>query len=208
MVGSSLLVAGFAERVLCVQSVAYSRVADPTSSSAVQEGDMASAFVLGPSPGTRMAFGRRTDGSLHAAIRLNWGKPSGQRPRRFWEAAPEVLLNHFDPELQAQLMGQIEKNAPIVCGEALERAGMRTADVEVFVTHQATYWQLSFIEDVLGLPLGVGFDTFAEYTNINSAGIPASLFHARKEGKISQGKKVLIFGPAAGYTYAAAAIHW
>lgn len=46
--GSSLILSGFAKHVLCVQSVAYSRVTDPTSSSSVQEADMASAFVIGP----------------------------------------------------------------------------------------------------------------------------------------------------------------
>jgi 3-oxoacyl-[acyl-carrier-protein] synthase III len=206
--GSSLILSGFAQRVLCVQSVAYSRVTDPTSSSTVQEADMASAFVIGPSPGTRMAFGWRTDGSLHSAIKLQWAPPSGHRGRRWWEGAPEALIIGFDPEKQAQLMGQIARNAPIVCHEALERAEMKADDLDVFITHQATYWQSSFIEDVLGLPPGVGFETFDEYANINSAGIPASVCHALQAGKIGPGKKVLLFGPAAGYTYAAAAIHW
>ena len=208
MSGSSLLMSGFARHVLFVQSVAYSRVTDPTSSSTVQEADMASAFVLGPSPGTRMAFGWRTDGSLHAAIKLHWAPPSGAKKRRWWESAPEGLYIDFDPELQAQLMGQIVKNAPIVCAEALERGEMTREDVEVFITHQATYWQSSLMEDVLGLKPGAGFEMFEEYANINSAGIPASVFHALKAGKISKGSKVLLFGPAAGYTYAAAAIHW
>lgn len=169
---------------------------------------MASAFVLGPSPGTRMAFSFRTDGSLHSAIKLHWAPPSGARARRWWEGAPEALIIGFDPEKQAQLMGQIADHAPIVCGEALDRAEMKAEGLDVFITHQATYWQSSFIEDVLALPRGVGFETFDEYANINSAGIPASMCHARKAGKIASGKKVLLFGPAAGYTYAAAAIHW
>lgn len=206
--GSSLLLSGFARHVLCVQSVAYSRVTDPSSSSTVQEADMASAFVLGPSPGTQIGFGWRTDGSLHGAIKLQWAPPSDARPRRWWEPPRDALTIGFDPELQAQLMSQIAENAPIVCGEALGRAEMRVEDLDVFVTHQATYWQSSFMEDVLGVKPGVGFETFEEYANINSAGIPASVCHARRDGRIAKGKKVLLFGPAAGYTYAAAAIHW
>jgi 3-oxoacyl-[acyl-carrier-protein] synthase-3 len=208
MVGSSLLMSGFARHVLCVQSVAYSRVTDPTSSSTVQEADMASAFVLGPSPGTQMAFGWRTAGRLHGAIKLHWAPPSDAKPRRWWEGAKDGLYIGFDPELQAELMGQIAENAPIVCSEALGRAELRVEDLDVFITHQATYWQSSFMEDVLGVRPGVGFETFDEYANINSAGIPTSVCHARQQGKIGKGKKVLLFGPAAGYTYAAAAIRW
>ena len=208
MAGSSMITSGFARHVLCVQSVAYSRVTDPSSSSTVQEADMASAFVLGPSPGTQMAFGWRTEGRLHGAIKLHWAPPTDAPPRRWWEGAREALYIGFDPELQAQLMGQIAENAPIVCQEALGRAEMTVDELEVFITHQATYWQSSFMEDVLGVPPGVGFETFEDYANINSAGIPTSVFHARQQGKIGPGRKVLLFGPAAGYTYAAAAIRW
>jgi 3-oxoacyl-[acyl-carrier-protein] synthase-3 len=208
MAASSLIVAEFARHVLCVQSVAYSRVTDPTASSTVQEGDMASAFVVGPSPGARMAFGWRTDGSLHSAIKLRWAPPSAAEARRWWEPATEALSISFEPQLQAQLMGQIAKNASIVCHLALERAEMTLGEVDLFITHQATYWQSSFIEDVLGLGEGVGFETFEEYANINSSGIPASILHARQAGRLEQGARALLFGPAAGYTYAAAAIEW
>ena len=208
MVGSSLLLSGFARHVLCVQSVAYSRVTDPSSSSTVLEADMASAFVIGPSPGTQMAFGWRTQGRLHAAIKLHWAPPSDARPRKWWEGAKDALYIGFDPALQAELMGQIAENAPIVCNEALERAGMHLEDLDVFITHQATYWQSSFMEEALGVKAGVGFEMFDEYANINSAGIPASVYHARQQGRIGKGSQVLLFGPAAGYTYGAAAIRW
>jgi len=208
MVSSSLILAGFARRVLCVQSVAYSRVTDPGASSTVQEADMASAFVVGRSPGTRMAFAWRTDGQLHAAIKLHWAPPVGAKPRRWWESSQDSLVIGFDPGLQAKLMGQIAENAPIVCAEALERAEIPLDDLDVFITHAATYWQTSFMADTLGLRPGVPFEKFEEYANINSAGIPTAVQHARLEGRIQKGGRVLLFGPAAGYTYAAAAIVW
>jgi len=43
---------------------------------------------------------------------------------------------------------------------------MKREELDVFITHQATYWQSSFIEETLGLAQGVGFETFDEYTNI------------------------------------------
>lgn len=207
-VGSSLIVSGFGRHVLCVQSTAYSRVSDPASSTNVQDADLASSFVLGPSPGAEMAVSWRTDGRLHAAIRLEWAMPGDQPPARWWERSPEKLQIRFDPALQEQVMSEIAQNARTVCDEALDRAQMRTEELDIFIAHQPMAWNSAFMADVLGLADGVAFDTFEEYACINSVGIPASIYEARRSGRIKRGSKVLLFGPAAGYTFAAAAIRW
>ncbi len=207
-VGASMISAGFAKNILCVQSVAYSRVSDPGSSSTVQEADMAAAFVLGPTPSSLCAFSWRTDGRLHGAIRLEWTAPSGQAPRRYWERSQERFLIRFDPALQPQVMGELRDYARTVCQEALERAGLRIDQIDAFVSHQPMSWYAAFMSDSLGLRDGVSFDTFEEYASINSVSISASLHHARRVGHVGPGKNVLLFGPAAGYTYGAAAIRW
>jgi 3-oxoacyl-[acyl-carrier-protein] synthase III len=207
-VGASLLLSGFARYVLCVQSTAYSRVSDPTSSSAMQEGDMASAFVLGPSTGTLMTSSWRTDGRLHGAIKLHWAPPAGAPPRRWWERSQDSLLIGFDPALQEQVMRDIAENCRVVCDEALSRAELRREEIDIFIAHQPMSWNRAFMEDILDLADGIAFDTFEEYASINSAGIPASICEARRVGRIKKGSKVLLFGPAAGYTYAAMAIRW
>ncbi len=208
LVASSLVASGAAKHVLCVQSCAYSRVTDPGASSTVQEGDGAGAFVIGPSPGTTMCFSTRTDGRLHAAIGLEWRAPSGSEGRRYWERAQEQLLIRFDPALQAQVMGELRSYAKTVCSEALERAELRVEDLDLFVSHQPMSWYTAFIEESLGLREGVAFDTFEEYGSVNSVSISASLHHARRAGRVGAGRRVLMFGPAAGYTYAAVAIRW
>jgi 3-oxoacyl-[acyl-carrier-protein] synthase III len=207
-VAASLVTSGFARHVLCVQSAAYSRVSDPGSSSTVQEGDMASAFVVGPSPGARLALSWRTDGRLHGAIKLAWRAPAGAPPRRAWEPAPERLLISFDPALQEEVMGEIATNARTVCFEALARAELAPGEVDLFIAHQPMSYNRVLMEEVLGLREGVAFDTFEEYASINSCGIPASIHEARRGGQIERGQRVLLFGPAAGYTYAAAAMRW
>lgn len=207
-VGSSLVASGAARHVLCVQSVAYSRVSDPGSSSAVQEADLASAFVIGPSPGSSMAFSWRTDGRLHSATTLQWSPQTGDTPRRYWERSKEALFIRFDQAQQSQVMADLRRYAPVVCAEALARAEMRMEEIDVFISHQPMVWHRAFIEEVLGLREGVAFDTFEEYANVNSCSIPASLHHARLASRVPRGAKVLVFGPAAGYTYAAAALRW
>lgn len=207
-VGSSLIMSGFARHVLCVQSAAYSRVSDPSASSSVQEGDLAAAFVLGPSRGTSMAVSWRTDGRLHAAINLHWARPAGAGGRRWWDPAGEALLIGFDPALQAEVMGELERNAHVVCDEALQRAELPRDAIDILISHQPNAWQRAFMEDILGLRDGAAFDTFEEYASVNSPGLTASVHHAIHEGRIKKGSNVLLFGPAAGYTYAALAIRW
>jgi 3-oxoacyl-[acyl-carrier-protein] synthase-3 len=207
-VGASLITSGFARHVLCVQSVAYSRVSDRSVSSSIQEGDMASAFVLGPSPGTVMASSWRTGGSLHAAIKLHWTAPGRARPRRWWERSHESFLIGFDAKLQEKVNGEIAAHALLTCEEALGRVEMRLGDVEVFISHQPMSWYRAFMEDVLALPDGVAFDTFEEYANVNSASLPSALYVARRSGVVGAGKRVLLYCPAAGYTYGAIALRW
>lgn len=206
--GSSLIQSGFARYVLCVQSCAYSRVTDPGSSSTIQEGDMASAFVLGPSKGTEMAFAWRTDGELHAAIKLQWATSTGSKPRKYWESSQERLLIRFDNELQARVMPQSQEYARITCNEALAKIKMKRDEIEVLLSHQPMSWNSSFMEESLGLKSGISFDTFEEYANINSASLTTSMKHACKNKMISSRKNVLMCCPSAGYTYGAVAIHW
>lgn len=210
-VACAQIAAGFARHVLCVQSVAYSRVSDPGASSTVQEGDGAGAFVVGPSEGGSIAFSFRTDGRLHGAIRLGWDVPTprpGAPRRAYWEGSQERLLIRFEPELQPQVMGELRAYAREVCGEALARAELTVAELDLFVSHQPMAWYAAFMEDSLGLADGVSYDTFAEYGSINSVSLSASLHHARRARRVSPGSRVLLFGPAAGYTYAAAAVRW
>lgn len=208
MVGSSLIVAGHAETVLCVQSSALSRVSDPGASSSLQEADMASAFVIGPRPGAEMAFSFRTDGRLHGAISTPWETPVGTPKRRYWEPPPERLLVHFDRNLQPEVMQQTAEMSKLVCGEALLRAGLRLEEIDIFISHQPMSWFEAFMSDVLGLRDGIAFNTFEEYANINACCMTASVHHAQLDGRLRRGSRLLMYGPAAGYTYGAAAIRW
>jgi len=204
---AAMIASGQARHVLCVHSVPYSRLGDPTASGALQEGDMAAAFVVGPSPGSRMSFAWRTDGRLHAAIRLAWAAPDAAK-RRYWEPSRERLLIHWNEALQPEVMGELERYATLVCGEALGRAGMRVHDLDLFVSHQPMSWYAAFLDDVLGLLDGVTYTSFEEYASINACSVTASLHEAGRAGRVRRGQRVLVFTPGAGYTYAAMALTW
>jgi len=204
---AAMIASGQAQRVLCVHSVAYSRLSDPMGSGALQEGDMAAAFVVGQKRGARMSFAWRTDGRLHAAIRLAWSAPDASK-RRYWEPSRERLLIHWNEALQPEVMGELEHYATTVSAEALGRAGFAMGDLDVFVSHQPMSWYAAFLDDVLGLRDGVTYTSFEEYASINSASVTASLHEAGRAGRLRRGDRVLVFTPGAGYTYAAMALTW
>jgi 3-oxoacyl-[acyl-carrier-protein] synthase-3 len=205
---AAMVSSGLVRNVLCTQSCVYSRVTDPNTASTVQEGDLAAAFVLGHRDGGRMAFSWRTDGRLHDATLLQWDAPTGAPRRRYWEQPKERLLIRFDGTLQPQVMSDLQRYAPIVVAEALGRAEMRLEEVEVFISHQPMAWYPEFIEETLGLRPGAMIHTFEEYANVNSPSLTASLHEAIRSQRITRGTQVLFFGPAAGYTYGAAALRW
>jgi 3-oxoacyl-[acyl-carrier-protein] synthase-3 len=207
-VAASLVASGQARHVLCTQSVAYSRVRDPGVSASFQEGDMASAFVVGSSSTSELQFAWQTDGSLHEAIRLDWDAPTGAAPRRYWEQPRERIVIRWRDDLQRQVMSQVEGKARALVNDVLARAGTRIDEIDCFVTHQPMNWFVAFMEDVLGLRDGVAVSTFEEYANINSASVTASLHHAVVQRGLRRGARVLIFCPGAGYTYGAAVVRW
>ena len=207
-VAASLIASGQADHVLCTQSVAYSRVRDPGVSASFQEGDMASAFVVGRSPGAELTFAWETDGSLAEAIRLDWDAPTGARPRQYWEPARERIVIRWRDDLQQQVMAQVEGKAKALCDQVLSRAGVRLDDIDAFITHQPMNWFVPFMEDVLGLREGIAVSTFEEFANINSASVTATLHHAITQRRIRRGRYALIFCPGAGYTYGAAVTRW
>ena len=208
MLGASLIATGQARHVLCVQSIAYSRLRDPNASTTLFEADMASAFVLGKVRGTEMSFSWRTAGHMHAAISLGWRRPTGAPPTPYWEGPRERLLIGFDRELQKRVNADVAHYAEVTCTEALGRAEIGLTDVELFVSHQPMSWYTAYMEDTLGLRDGIAFSTFEEYANVNSASVVANLFEARRTGHIDRGTRVLMYCPAAGYTYGAAVVRW
>jgi 3-oxoacyl-[acyl-carrier-protein] synthase III len=207
-VGSMLIQTGFARHVLCIQSAAYSRISDLGTSSSIQEADLATAFVLGPSPGSEISYAWATDGELHDAIRLEWGQPMSSVTRRWWEPSQESLLIRFDEVLQARVMGDFEAHIKRVSDEAMTKAGMGYDELAILIPHQGMSWMRPLMEDILGVREGVGFDTFEEFGNVNSPGIASCLHEARQLNRLKRGTKLLIAAPGAGYTYAAVAMRW
>jgi 3-oxoacyl-[acyl-carrier-protein] synthase III len=108
-------------------------------------------------------------------------------------------------EGQAVFRWATSKITPIALS-AIERAGLRPSDIDVFIPHQAN---LRIIESIARQLRTAGArqdmvvaDDIVESGNTSSASIPLALDHLRAAGTVRSGDVMLLVGFGAGLTYA------
>jgi 3-oxoacyl-[acyl-carrier-protein] synthase-3 len=92
--------------------------------------------------------------------------------------------------------------------EVLERAGLTTDDVDLFVYHQANARIIAAVGDKLGLQPDRVVDCIASYGNTSAASIPIALAEAEADGRLKPGMRVLLGAFGAGFTWGGALMEW
>lgn len=93
--------------------------------------------------------------------------------------------------------------APIAL-QALDRAGVAVADLDVFIPHQANMRIIDALAKAIGLPPSVTIARdIAEQGNTSSASIPLAMDALRASGAVSSGDTALLIGFGAGLVHAA-----
>jgi 3-oxoacyl-[acyl-carrier-protein] synthase-3 len=95
-----------------------------------------------------------------------------------------------------------------VTEQALQAAGLGIADIDVFVYHQANARILRAVGERLALPPERVVDCIELVGNTSAASIPLALEHARQEGRLHDGTRVLLAAIGAGFTWGAVALEW
>ena len=92
--------------------------------------------------------------------------------------------------------------------EALAANNLKTADIDLFIPHQAN----RRIIDAIGKRLGINGDqlfiNLERYGNTSSASIPIALDEVNRSGRIKEGDIVLLDAFGGGMTWGAALIRW
>lgn len=93
--------------------------------------------------------------------------------------------------------------------EAVARAGLDLADVNLVIPHQANtrIIQSSVIRQ-LKIPEHKVFINLERYGNTSAASIPIALCEAIEAGKVQPGQNLVLVGFGAGLTWAATAVRW
>jgi 3-oxoacyl-[acyl-carrier-protein] synthase-3 len=183
---------GQARCALVVGAEVFSRILDWTDrGTCVLFGDGAGAVVLEASdtPGI-LSSHLHADGS-YAAILNTPGHVSGG-------------AIHGDPTLKMD-GGAVFKLAVRVleesAHEALAANGMKVADLDAYIPHQANVRIVSHVAKKLGLADAKCIVTVDRHANTSAASIPLALDVAVRDGRITKGSNVLLQGVGGGFTW-------
>lgn len=90
---------------------------------------------------------------------------------------------------------------PETIQEALQSAGKKVEDLDLFIPHQANLRIAQFVQQKLNLPDDKIFNNIQKYGNTTAASIPIALSEAVQQGKIQRGNLILLSAFGSGFTW-------
>ena len=191
--GAAQVESGRAEHVLLVGADFITRITDyEDRKSAPLFGDAAGAVVLGPADGDSGVIGPiklGADGSMAQAIQVSHH---------------DRLLRMDGPEVYKHAVRRMTE----VTHEAVERAGVALADIDLFVYHQANGRITRALGERLGVPAERVVDCIETLGNSSAATLPLGLAFAHRDGRLKPGALVALGAFGAGFTWGGGVIEW
>lgn len=203
---------GMYKNVLVVGSEVHStgiELAERGRDVAVLFGDGAGAALVGPSPADNR-------GVLSIALHAD-----GSGAKDLWIKAPASMHapvrithemidrgEHFPAMNGKHVFRWATEKMPEVALEALAKAELTVADVDLFVPHQANMRINELVAKKLGIPGDKVVHNIERYGNTTAATIPIGLSEAFAEGKLKEGTVVLSAAFGSGYTWAGAVLRF
>jgi 3-oxoacyl-[acyl-carrier-protein] synthase-3 len=196
-----MMVAGLSERALVVGGDVLSRILDWTDrSTLVLFGDGAGAVVLERvERGGFLGFELGADGGggIHLSL-------PGSGSRRMEDATRNGYVQMNGREVFKFATRVLVSSAQAV----LDCCGKTVDDVDVYIPHQANMRIMSHAQQKLGIARERMVVNVDRYGNTSSGSIPLGLADAQAEGRLSNGKLVLMTGMGAGLTWGSALLEW
>lgn len=197
---SQFVASGAYDKVLVVAAEAMSRILDWNDrTTCVLFGDGAGAAVVEPAPaGSGMlGFDLGSDGAGSDLLKISSRLSPGNS-----ETAPYIVQNGREVyRFAVNIMGESALRA-------VKNAGLKEADVDLLVPHQANIRIIDAAAKRLQLPDEKVFVNIQKYGNTSAASIPIALREARDAGKIKTGDTVVSVGFGGGLTWASCAMRW
>ena len=201
-----LIVSGHIDNVLLVGAETMSRVVDWNDrATCVLFGDAAGAAVLrkSDSGGGILKSVLGSDGSGAMSLYLTAG---GSR----YPANAQTIANgdHF-LKMDGRDVYRFAVKAMVDCTiDTARRAGVRLADFDLFIPHQANVRIINSAIRELEVPERKFFVNVDRYGNTSAASIPVALCEAIDEGRIDPGSKIMMVAFGAGLAWAGTALEW
>jgi 3-oxoacyl-[acyl-carrier-protein] synthase-3 len=203
---TGLIAGGMYKNALVVGAECLSKITDYTDrNTCILFGDGAGAVVLGPVPEGRgfRSFELGADGSGGELLRLAGGgsrNPVSQKVlddklNYIYMAGKEVF------KFAVKIMGSAAE-------EALRKAGIAKADVDLLIPHQANIRIIQSALERLELPEEKCVINLDRYGNVSAASIPIALAEAVRENRVKEGDTLLFVGFGGGLTWGASVLVW
>jgi 3-oxoacyl-[acyl-carrier-protein] synthase-3 len=210
-VASLYIGSGQYDRVLLCGAEVHSTGLDMTNRGrdvAVIFGDGAGAVILEPSPDQE-----RGVLSVHTHAQ-------GKYAKKLWVEAPGSV---FGPRISEQMLEEgrhypymdgrfVFKHAvsrmPEVMTEALEHNGLKIADLDLCLFHQANLRINEVVGQRLGLPPERTYNNIDRYGNCSAASIPILLDECVRAGRLVPGSLLGMAGFGSGFTWGSALVRW
>jgi 3-oxoacyl-[acyl-carrier-protein] synthase-3 len=213
-VAQGLVCSGQYRRVLAVGCEVHSTGLDQTTEGrdvAVLFGDGAGAVVV-------EANEDRDDPSGILAVRLH---AQGTYAKKLWIEAPasghyptritdEMIARkaHF-PRMEGRLVFKhAVTRMPEVLNEALDAAGVKKDDVDLFLFHQANLRINEFVAGALEIPAAKLRNNIQRFGNCSAASLPLLLAESTREGALGRGDLVSLTAFGSGFSWASAVVRW
>ena len=100
------------------------------------------------------------------------------------------------------------RTVPLCVEDALEKAGMKADDVDLFLLHQANVRILQSVAKRLKQPEEKFPMNMNECGNTSAASLPILMAQLDEQGRFHRGNKVVLSGFGAGLTWGACVIEW
>jgi 3-oxoacyl-[acyl-carrier-protein] synthase-3 len=113
------------------------------------------------------------------------------------------------PHMEGQFVFKMAvQKFPEVIMEALEEAGLKNTDIDMFVPHQANLRISQFVQRRLGLSDDQMWNNIQKFGNTTAASIPIALAEAVEKGAVKEGDLVCLAAFGSGFTWGSALIRW
>jgi 3-oxoacyl-[acyl-carrier-protein] synthase-3 len=204
--GAQFVQSGALKNVLVVGSDVMSRIIDwRDRGTCVLFGDGAGAALLQRTerPGGLRSFVLGSDGCGAPKLFVPAGGSSQPASHESVEARA-----HFLKMEGSNVFRFASKVIPGSMLEALEKAGLTSADLGLVIPHQANIRIIDHAREKLGLPAERVFTNLDKYGNTSAASIPVALCEALEQGRVSTGDIVAMCAFGAGLAWAAAVWEW
>jgi 3-oxoacyl-[acyl-carrier-protein] synthase-3 len=196
-----MMAAGLSERALVVGGDVLSRILDWTDrSTLILFGDGAGAVVLERvERGGFLGFELGADGGggIHLSL-------PGSGSRRQEDATANGYVQMNGREVFKFATRVLVSSAQ----DLLDRCEKTVDEVDVYIPHQANMRIMKHAREKLGIPADRMVVNVDRYGNTSSGSIPLGLADAQAEGRLTEGKLVLMTGMGAGLTWGSALLKW